>query len=156
MRTAGNVIWFVLFGWHIALTWLVAGLIFAITIIGLPLTRAALEMAKMSAFPFGKEIVHIRDIDQKEVSSLTVMTGTVGLIFNILWAITFGVLLFFYYIVAGVLACLTILLIPFGLQCFKLAAMSIWPVGRRVVSKEVAELVRQEKAAAYIAKHLSK
>lgn len=156
MRTAGNVIWFVLFGWHIALTWLVAGLIFAITIIGLPLTRAALEMAKMSAFPFGKEIVHIRDIDQKEVSSLTVMTGTVGFIFNILWAITFGVLLFFYYIVAGVLACLTILLIPFGLQCFKLAAISIWPVGRRVVSKEVAELVRQEKAATYITKHRSK
>jgi uncharacterized membrane protein YccF (DUF307 family) len=155
MRTAGNVIWFVLFGWHIALTWLVAGLIFAITIIGLPLTRAALEMAKMSAFPFGKEIVHIRDIDQKEVSSLTVMTGTVGLIFNLLWAITFGVLLFLYYIVAGVLACLTILLIPFGLQCFKLAAISIWPVGRRVVSKEVAELVRHEKAATYIAKHRS-
>ena len=41
MRTAGNVLWFVLFGWHIALTWLIAGLIFAITIIGLPLTRCA-------------------------------------------------------------------------------------------------------------------
>ena len=156
MRTAGNVLWFVLFGWHIALTWLVAGLIFAITIIGLPLTRSALEMAKMSAFPFGKEIVHIRDIDQKELSPKTMMTGTVGFIFNLLWAVTFGILLFFYYILAGVLACLTILLIPFGLQCFKLAAISIWPVSRRVVSKEVAELVRQEKAAAYIAKHRSK
>ena len=155
MRTAGNVLWFVLFGWHIALTWLIAGLIFAITIIGLPLTRSALEMAKMSAFPFGKEIVHIRDIDQKELSPKTMMTGTVGFIFNLLWAVTFGILLFFYYILAGVLACLTILLIPFGLQCFKLAAISIWPVGRRVVSNEVARLVRYDKAAAYIAKHRS-
>lgn len=155
MRTAGNVLWFVLFGWHIALTWLVAGLIFAITIIGLPLTRSALEMAKMSAFPFGKEIVHIRDIDQKELSPKTMMTGTVGFIFNLLWAVTFGILLFCYYILAGVLACLTILLIPFGLQCFKLAAISIWPVGRRVVSNEVAGLVRHDKAAAYIAKHRS-
>ena len=155
MRTAGNVLWFVLFGWHIALTWLVAGLIFAITIIGLPLTRSALEMAKMSAFPFGKEIVHIRDIDQKELSPKTMMTGTVGFIFNLLWAVTFGILLFFYYILAGVLACLTILLIPFGLQCFKLAAISIWPVGRRVVSKEVSGLLRHDKAAAYIAKHRS-
>ena len=155
MRTAGNVLWFVLFGWHIALTWLIAGLIFAITIIGLPLTRSALEMAKMSASPFGKEIVHIRDIDQKELSPKTMMTGTVGFIFNLLWAVTFGILLFFYYILAGVLACLTILLIPFGLQCFKLAAISIWPVGRRVVSSEVAGLVRHDKAAAYIAKHRS-
>ena len=153
MRTAGNVLWFVLFGWHIALAWLIAGLIFAVTIVGIPLTRSALEMAKMSAFPFGKGIVHIRDIDLKEVSASTMTTGTVGFIFNVLWALTFGLVLFVYYIISGVLACITIILIPFGLQCFKLAAISIWPIGRRVVTAEVANLVRQEKAVTYLSKH---
>lgn len=153
MRAAGNVIWFVLGGWYTALFWLIGAAVFAISIVGLPLTRAAVEMAKMSAWPFGKEVVHIRDLDRKGLSLGTAATGTVGFIFNVLWACTFGALLFLSYLVAGILCCLTIIGIPFGLQSFKLAGISLWPVGRRVVSIEAANIVRNERAADLLSRY---
>ena len=144
MRFVGNVIWFVFGGAILALVWLMGAVVFAISIVGLPLTRAALEMAKMSAFPFGKTVVHVRELDGKELSATTAATGTIGFIFNILWAFTFGITLFFG--IAGIFNCLTIIGIPFGLQAFKLAAISLWPVGRRVVSLELADAARNRNA----------
>ncbi|MCF7647338.1 YccF family protein [Pseudochrobactrum asaccharolyticum] len=146
MRFAGNVIWFVFGGAITALIWLLGAAVFAISIVGLPLTRSALEMAKMSAFPFGKDVVHVRELDRKGVTAITATTGTIGFIFNILWACTFGIVLFFSYIIAGIINCITIIGIPFGIQSFKLAGISLWPVGRRVVSIEMAKAVREENA----------
>ena len=153
MRFAGNVIWFVLGGGVLALVWLIGAAIFALSIIGLPLTKAAIEMAKMSAWPFGKEVVHVRDLDEKGVGAITASTGTIGFIFNLLWAITFGWVLFLGYLVAGIFNCITIIGIPFGLQSFKLAGISFWPVGRRVVTKELAQLVREDSAQKKLAKY---
>lgn len=153
MRFAGNVIWFVLGGAVTAAFWLIGAAVFALSIIGLPLTRAAIEMAKMSAWPFGREVVHIRDLDGKELSATTAATGTIGFIANVVWACTFGLLLFVSYLIAGVLNCLTIIGIPFGLQSFKLAGISLWPVGRRVVTRELADLVRRDKAAGALEKY---
>jgi uncharacterized membrane protein YccF (DUF307 family) len=146
MRFIGNIIWFVVGGWWLAVMWIVFGLIAAVTIIGLPLTRASFEMAKLSAFPFGKDVVHVRELDQKDLSATTAMTGTIGFIVNILWACSAGLALFIGYLIAGVLACCTIIGIPFGLQSFKLAGLSFWPVGRRVVTKEMAEEARRRNA----------
>jgi len=143
MRFIGNFIWFILGGWYIALLWLLGAVVFAISIIGLPFTRSAIEMAKLSAFPFGMDVVHIRDLDLQEE---TPVEGVVGLVLNIVWACTFGIALFLAYLVAGVLSCMTIILIPFGLQSFKLAALSLFPVGQRVVPMEVATMIREEKA----------
>lgn len=151
MRFAANVIWFVLGGAVIGFFWLVGAAVFAISIVGLPITRAALEMAKLSAFPFGKEVIHIRELDRKGVTATTAVTGTIGFIANMVWACTFGVILFFSYLIAGVLNCITIIGIPFGLQSFKLAGLSFWPVGRRVVTVELAGLARQENAKAKLA-----
>ena len=100
----------------------------------------------MSAFPFGKDVVHVRELDGKGVSAGTALTGTIGFIVNILWACTFGVLLFLSYLIAGVINCITIIGIPFGIQAFKLAGISFWPVGRRVVTKELALAARQKSA----------
>lgn len=146
MRFAGNVIWFVLGGWYIGLVWLLGAGLFAITIVGLPLTRAAFEMAKMSAAPFGKSVVHVRELDGKSVNTLTATTGTIGFVFNIIWACTFGIALFLMYLLAGILCCITIIGIPFGIASFKLAGISFWPVGRRVVSKELANYARRQNA----------
>lgn len=146
MRFAGNVIWFIFGGAIIALIWLLGAAIFAISIVGLPLTRSAIEMAKMSAFPFGKDVVHVRELDRKGVTAITATTGTIGFIFNILWACSFGIVLFFSYIIAGIINCITIIGIPFGIQSFKLAGISLWPVGRRVVSIEMAKAVREDNA----------
>ena len=147
MRFIGNIIWFVFGGWYLAITWLLGAILFAITIIGLPITKAAIEMAKMSAFPFGKDVVHIREMDLKDLSGATAVTGTIGFIANIIWALSFGWLLFLMYLVAGIINCITIIGIPFGIQSFKLAGISFWPVGRRVVTKEMAEEVRRRAAS---------
>lgn len=151
MRFAGNAIWFVLGGWYISLLWLIGAGLFALTIVGLPLTRAAIEMAKMSAWPFGKEVVHIRDLDDRKLDAVTATTGTIGFIFNVIWALSFGVLLFLCYLLAGVLCFFTIIGIPFALQSWKLAGISLWPVGRRVVTVELADLVRRDHAATKLA-----
>jgi len=155
MRFAGNVIWFVFGGAVTALFWLIGAAVFAVTIIGLPLTRSAIEMAKMSAWPFGKEVVHIRDLDRKGVTAGTAITGTIGFIFNVLWACTFGIALFLSYLVLGVIYCITIIGIPFGLQCFKLAGISLWPVGRRVVTTELANAARNDAATRALAAYRS-
>ena len=155
LRFAGNVIWFVFGGAVTALFWLAGAAVFAITIVGLPLTRAAIEMAKMSTWPFGKEVVHIRDLDQKGVTAGTAITGAIGFLFNILWAFTFGIFLFLSYLVLGVVYCVTIIGIPFGLQCFKLAGISLWPVGRRVVTVELATAARNNAATRALAGYRS-
>ena len=147
MRFLGNFIWFVFGGWYISLTWILGSIIFAISIIGLPITRSAIEMAKMSAFPFGKEVVHIREMDQKGLDGVTAVTGTIGLIANIIWLLTFGWILFFGYLLAGIICLCTIIGIPFGIQSLKLSTISLWPVGRRVVNKEMGEEIRRRNAS---------
>ncbi len=156
MRFAGNVIWFVLGGAVIAAFWLIGAAVFAVSIVGLPITRAAIEMAKLSAFPFGKDVVHVRELDNKGLTATTAVTGTIGFIANVIWACAFGVVLFFSYLIAGILNCITIIGIPFGLQSFKLAGISFWPVGKRVVSIELAKAARQENARSQLAQIRSK
>ncbi|MEE9387648.1 MAG: YccF family protein [Paracoccaceae bacterium] len=146
MRLAGCVTWFVLAGWALALIWFLGGVVFALSVIGLPLARSAMEMTQLSAWPFGRDVVHIRDLDQKQRNRLTATSGTIGLVANLIWAASFGSLLFIAYLLAGIVSCLTIIGIPFGIQAFKLAGVSFWPVGWRVVSVELAEIVRTRKA----------
>ena len=147
MRFAGNVIWFVFVGAPTALFWLLGAILFAVSIVGLPLSRAAFEMAKLTAWPFGMDVVHIRELDGRSFSVVTATTGTVGFMFNLLWALTFGWVLFFYYLFVGIIFCITLIGIPFGLQAFKLAGLSLWPVGRRVVTAELAYQARSRNAS---------
>ena len=153
MRFAGNVIWFVLGGWYIALLWLLGAALFALSIVGIPLTIAALQMASLSAWPFGRDVVHIRELDDKGLTATTAVTGTIGFIVNLIWACTFGVVLFVSYLFAGILCCFTLIGIPFGLQAFKLAGISFWPVGRRVVPVELTTLARNENAKVKLARY---
>ena len=52
---------------------------------------------------------------------------------NILWLLLGGVLISFYYAVVGLLFCLTIIGIPFGLQLFKMAGVALWPFGHNII-----------------------
>ena len=57
----GNVIWFVLAGWWLALAHLISGVAMCLTIIGIPLGLANFKLIPVSLTPFGRDIV---DIDQ--------------------------------------------------------------------------------------------
>jgi uncharacterized membrane protein YccF (DUF307 family) len=57
-----------------------------------------------------------------------------NLLGNILWLIFGGFAAAIGYLIGGIVLCITIVGIPFGIQCFKLAALELWPFGSRVVS----------------------
>jgi len=68
----------------------------------------------------------------------TISVKTVG---NIIWFLLAGIWLFIAYVFAGILSCIFIITILFGLQSFKLASFVIWPFGRTVVDRPGASAV---------------
>ena len=117
MKTIGNILWFLLTGLWSAISWFVFGVLLCITIIGIPLGKQCFKIAKLVLWPFGK----------------TVKTNFGKYpIANILWAILFGWEYALSYIIIGLLWCITIIGIPFGKQCFKLATLSFVPFGASV------------------------
>jgi hypothetical protein len=67
------------------------------------------------------------------VSGGQLVLGTVG---NVVWLVCAGIWLMLGYVIAGLLACITIIGIPFGVQAFKLAGYALWPFNRTVVRNE--------------------
>ncbi|MCX5632344.1 MAG: YccF domain-containing protein [Phycisphaerae bacterium] len=131
MAFAGNLLWFVFGGGFFAcLFWLLFGLILCITVIGIPFGIASFRIASFAAFPFGKELIDARKLGENRI----VTTGLA----NFLWIILAGLWLAISHAVAGLLCCITIIGIPFGLAHFKLAQVSFAPLGKRIVSKHLA------------------
>lgn len=117
MKTLGNIIWFLLIGLGSAIGWFFLGLLWCVTIIGIPFGLQAFKMAKLVLFPFGKIVKS--DFGKHPIA-------------NILWLIFGGLELAFSYVIVGVIFCITIIGIPFGKQCFKLATLAAIPFGANV------------------------
>ncbi|MDD5676930.1 MAG: YccF domain-containing protein [Kiritimatiellae bacterium] len=148
MAFAGNLLWFVFGGGIIAwLLWFLAGVLFAITIVGIPFAKAAFRISVFAAFPFGRELIDGRLIGNKRIA------GT-GLI-NFLWCILAGVWLAILHALAGLFCCITIIGIPFGLAHFKLAQVSFAPLGKTIVSTDLAKAAKARDANAQLDKSLS-
>ncbi|MEX3021823.1 YccF domain-containing protein [Kluyvera sp. STS39-E] len=143
MRTVLNILNFVLGGFLTTLGWLLATLFSIVLIITLPLTRSCWEITKLSLLPYGNEAVHVDELDPGAKSGIMNAGGT---LLNILWFVLFGWWLCLMHIVAGIAQCVTIIGIPVGIANFKIAAIALWPVGRRVVSVEVARAAREANA----------
>jgi uncharacterized membrane protein YccF (DUF307 family) len=120
MRLLLNVLWFVLGGFISGTAWVLAGVILAITIIGLPWTPAAFRMAGFSYWPFGRTVVD-RD------------TGATSVLLNILWLVLAGWWLALHHIILAAGLAVTIIGIPFAWQHAKLAILALTPVGKAVV-----------------------
>lgn len=119
MNFIGNIIWLLIGGILAAVLWAVAGLLLCITIIGLPFGLQCLKIAYFVLWPFGKEI---------EIGNF----GASGLILNIIWIIVFGWEFALTHIVIGLVFCVTIIGIPFGLQHFKFAKLGLMPFGAEI------------------------
>jgi len=63
------------------------------------------------------------------------MLGGVKTLLNILWLVLCGLWLAIGYVVAGVVMCVLIVTIPFGIAAFRLAAFTLWPFGRTLVPR---------------------
>jgi len=135
MASLGNLIWFVFGGEILALIWLIFAGLFATTGVGLPLARAFLEFAKLSAFPFGKEV--IRETELKGSDNVSTFRKVVSVILNILWfpiGLILTIILFFY----GIISFCTIIGIPVAVVYVRMGKFLLFPKGCRVVSQKQA------------------
>ena len=119
MKTLGNIIWFILGGFISWISWIVIGVLWSITIIGLPIGKQCFKFATMAAAPFG------RDIQLSDSGP--------SLLLNILWLVLGGFVMVLEEVALGIGFCLTIVGIPFGLQHFKHAKLALLPFGAKIV-----------------------
>lgn len=119
MSLVGNLLWFIFGGFFSGLSWVLAGCLWCITIVGIPIGLQCFKFARLAFWPFGKEIEY--------------GGGAMSLVANIFWLILSGIPMAIADVVTGCLWCITIVGIPFGKQFFKLAKLSLMPFGARVV-----------------------
>ena len=138
MRLLGNLIWLLLGGVALCLGWMVCGVLMFITIIGIPWGKSCFVMARFALWPFGYEAVSRKSLIGKD----DIGTGLIGLIGNIVWFLLAGIWLCIGHILNGLIFCITIIGIPFGIQHFKLAGLALFPVGKTIVDRHVAAASR--------------
>lgn len=143
MRLLGNILWFIIGGWWSFLVYAFLGVLFCITIIGIPIGKSLFQYAKLMALPFGKVIMKETEIKGKENVSAIRRVG--GLIANILW-LPFGIAAFIANVGTMLLCFISIILIPVGIVLAKSCVFLLWPVGAKVVTKEEAEAIRMRNA----------
>jgi uncharacterized membrane protein YccF (DUF307 family) len=132
-----NVLWFVLGGFFAGLAWILAGIIMAITIVGLPFVPTCFRMARYTFWPFGYDII---SRDQLTGQS-DLGTGAIGTIGNIIWFVFAGWWLAVMHISAAIALTFTIIGIPFAWAHVKLAIASLFPIGKRVVAVDELHLL---------------
>lgn len=119
MRFIGNILWFALCGLLLGLLWFLAGLLWCVTIIGIPVGLQCFKFASLSLWPFGRDVLF--------------SNGAFSFLLNILWLIFGGLEISITACVMGLILCLTIIGIPFGRQCFKIAKLALLPFGAEIV-----------------------
>lgn len=121
MSFLGNLIWVVFGGLFMSVGYLVLAIIYCITIIGIPVGLQLFKMASLSLFPFGRE-----------VSDKNGQMRVFSLFLNILWIVFGGIEMALSHALLGLIFCVTIVGIPFGLQHFKLALLALLPFGKEI------------------------
>lgn len=119
MEFLGNILWFIFGGLFSGLSWCLSGVLWCITIVGIPYGLQCFKFASLSFFPFGKEIEY--------------GGGVISLFANVIWLVFFGVPMALENLLFGCIWCITIVGIPFGLQFFKIAKLSLLPFGASIV-----------------------
>lgn len=146
MRAIGNLIWFIFGGLIMGLAWCFVGLLAFVSIVGIPWAKACFVMGQFTFFPFGKEAISRSHLNEKD----DIGTGSLGTLGNIIWFIVAGFWLAIGHVISTILCFITIIGIPFGIQHLKLAGISIAPIGKTIVSKEIAIAARKANAEGII------
>lgn len=118
-----NLLWLVFGGIFTAIEYLIASFLMMITIIGIPFGMQTLKLAGLALWPFGKE-----------VRSGARSDGCLYILMNVLWIFIGGIWISLSHLVFGLVLCITVIGIPFGLQHFKLAALALTPFGKDIVT----------------------
>ena len=117
MKTFGNFVWLLIGGLFEALSWVFIGVILCMTIIGIPWGKNCFKIASLAFAPFEKEVD--ASFDEHPVA-------------NLIWMMFIGWEVCLAYITLGAFFYLTIIGIPLGKQCFKMAKITMTPFGASV------------------------
>lgn len=126
-----NVIWLLLGGAVAALGWFVATLLLAVTIIGLPWSRAAFDIGLYTLWPFGVRAATAAYVEPRG----EIFGGALSFVGNLIWFLLAGWWLAAGHFIAAVALGLTIIGLPFAWAHLKLAGFALWPLGRRLIGK---------------------
>jgi uncharacterized membrane protein YccF (DUF307 family) len=126
MRTVGNVLWLILAGWWLALGYVLAGIVAFILIITIPFGIASFRLAAFVIWPFGRTTVFRRN------------AGVWSVIGNVIWLVVVGWELALAHLVAGLVLCVTIIGIPFGIASWKMVPLALLPLGQEIVPVDAA------------------
>ncbi|MDO5075243.1 MAG: YccF domain-containing protein [Bacteroidales bacterium] len=121
MRILANLVWLIFGGLEAALGYFTGSLALALTIIGLPLAWQTFRLGLLCLWPFGAEVHR----DQQS-------NGCLSFVLNVVWFVFGGFWTMLMHLLFGLLLCLTIVGLPWGLQHFKLAGFALTPFGRQV------------------------
>lgn len=122
MNLVMNILWILLGGLLICIEYIVASLLLMVTIVGIPFGLQTLKLAVLALCPFGMQ-----------VRSCPGEGGCLSVLMNIIWILVGGIWISLSHLAFGVLLCITIIGIPFGLQHFKLAGLALTPFGKEIV-----------------------
>jgi len=131
-----NLLWLLFGGLWMGAAWALAAIIMAVTIIGLPWSKAAFNIAVYTLLPFGYKAVSREDyFGQTDVG-----TGPLGTIGNIVWLVMAGWWLALGHVLVAMVLAITIIGIPFAWAHLKLAGIALWPIGKAIVPADDAPL----------------
>lgn len=120
-----NILWVIFGGLMTAIEYVISSVVMMVTIVGIPFGLQTIKLASVALWPFGSEVV----------KSPTSMHGCLNAVMDVIWWIVGGVPIALTHLGWGLLLCITIVGIPFGLQHFKLMALALFPFGKTVISR---------------------
>ena len=119
MNSVGNIFWLLLGGIVIAIIYYVVGLLMCITLIGIPFGVQLFKLGTYSLWPFGHELVDGPN-----------EPGCISVFMNLIWILCGWWEIAILHFAFGLLFCITIVGIPWGLKHFKLAIATVFPFGK--------------------------
>jgi uncharacterized membrane protein YccF (DUF307 family) len=129
-----NLLWVVFGGLWMAAAWLLAALIMALTIVGLPWSRAAFNIALYTFLPFGHKAVSRAEYRGRE----DLGTGPLGTLGNLVWLVLAGWWLALFHLLTAIGLAVTLIGLPFAWAHLKLAGIALWPIGMMIVRRDAA------------------
>ncbi len=123
MKTILNVIWLVFSGFWLFLGYLLAAAVMCVLIVTIPWGIASARIGVYALWPFGKTVV------EKSTAGIGSLLG------NVIWVVLAGWWIALTHIFSGVLLCITVIGIPFGIANFKMVPVAPMPLGKVIVDK---------------------
>ena len=121
MKLLGNILWLILGGLLVALIYFLVGILMCITVVGIPFGLQLIKLGSYSLWPFGHQLVYRPN-----------EPGCLSIVMNLIWILLGWWEIAIIHLACGILFCITIVGIPWGVQHFRMAINSIFPFGKEV------------------------